>query len=64
MTTDAKAGRRRDGAEPGPATQDDVTDLVIRQFPDEALMRRRAYSQALNRTKSRRPAMLGPERQA
>jgi hypothetical protein len=43
---------------------DTRTDAVVAQFPDEAVLRRRAYFHALDLTKSEAPHVLATDRRA
>ena len=43
---------------------DEKTSLVVRQFPDEAILRRRAYFHALDLTKGEPTRMLATDRKA
>ncbi|MFZ2160327.1 MAG: hypothetical protein WAV72_29980 [Bradyrhizobium sp.] len=43
---------------------DEKTNLVVQQFPDEAILRRRAYFNALDLTKSAATRLLATDRKA
>ena len=43
---------------------DDKTDQVVTQYPDEAVLRRRAYFQALDQSRSARPRVIPTDRLA
>jgi hypothetical protein len=43
---------------------DDKTDTVVQQYPDEAVLRRRAYFHALDLTKSEPTRILATDRKA
>jgi hypothetical protein len=43
---------------------DEKTSLVVRQFPDEAILRRRAYFHALDLTKGEPTRLLATDRKA
>jgi len=52
------------GDSPNAAVVDDKTDTVVQQYPDEAVLRRRAYFHALDLTKSEPTRILATDRKA